>query len=67
MRSGVSGGQHGHDNTTSYFLERSGRIIVVVANYQDYADGDARRVFSPDVLVELLALAPASAFSRSIC
>jgi len=52
-------------NTSSYFLERCGRIFVVVANYQDYANGDVRRVLCPDVLVELLALAPATAFSRS--
>jgi len=37
------------------------------AYYQDYANGDALRVLCPDVMVELLELAPASAFSSSIC
>ena len=68
LRSGASGA--GNMATIMFFLTSwnaaaGSSLLVVVANYQDYAKG-ARRVLGPDVVVKLLALAPASTFSSAI-
>ena len=68
MRSGGAGaGNMATIILHSYFLERSGWIIVIVATYEAYANVGAGRVLGPGVVVELLAVAPVSGFSRSIC